>query len=521
MLERYSQSAAEKTTEAYIKQAGFKHPTPLQEKAIPLALQGRDLIVEARNSNGKSVAILLPIILKIRQEPKQIKGLVLVSELEQIKKMRNDVRRLSSLKKPNPSLGIVGIEENIKKELKLVSKAPDIIVGTPPRIIDHIRRGNITLDGVEMTAIFKTSNTDEGFEKDLQFIYSKIPNNQQTILFCEVLDEKDEAGLYGFLKRPTFISYSDFHTARGEHLFYETDNEKQKSDLLVKVFYCKDLRGSLIIGKSPAMVEGIEKVLHQEGIKATGIGPQTANSTLYTIQNDFNLGYIHALVTSMDFASAIKVRGIRNIIYISPPAQPEVYMRHLSHVEKTTDEYSVITLANQQELPLIKQLEEITNMSIKKEENPDENEVIKGTLKKIVTKVREEEDPEELSQYKKLFKQNVPITMRAYVAAYLLKYNLSGDKDKKSEKKLKTLFVSVGKNRKVYPKDLARFFSSNLGIRHGEIGNIKVLDSYSFIDLPEEYCDKAIKQLNGKEFRGRKITVNHARKKEEKNVSVT
>jgi ATP-dependent RNA helicase DeaD len=519
VLEKYNQAVAEKTTESSIKQAGFKHPTPLQEKVIPLALQGKDLIVEARNSNGKSVSILLPIILKIKDGGNGIKGLVLASELDQIKKLRTYSRRLSTLKKNNPGLGFVGLEENIKKELKLLSKNPDIIVGTAPRIIDHIRRENIDLSGVEMTVIFKTSNAEEGFDKDTQFIFSKLPNNQQTVLFCEVLDEKDEALLYGFLRRPVFVSYSDFHTAKGEHSYFEAGDEQNKLELLVKIFYSRDLNGSLIICKTAAIAEEIEKRLNQEGIKAKAIGAEKKNSTNHTIQNDFNLGYINALVTSKDYASEIKVRGIRNIIYVTPAAQTETYVKNLSHVEKTTDEYSVITLSNQHELPLIKQLEEDTNMSIKKEENPDDNEVIRGTLKKIVTKVREEEDPEELTYYKKLFKQNVPLTMRAYVAAYLLKYSLLGDK--KKQRTLKTLFVSVGKNRKVYPKDLARFFSSNLGIKHGEIGNIKVLDSYSFIDLPEEYCENAIKQLNGKEFRGRKITVNHARKKEEKNVSVS
>jgi len=98
-----------------------------------------------------------------------------------------------------------------------------------------------------------------------------------------------------------------------------------------------------------------------------------------------------------------------------------------------------------------------------------------------------------------------------------LKYTLHGDKKRPS--KLKTMFVSVGKNRKVYPKDLARLFSTGLNIKRNQIGNIKVLDSYSFIDIPEELSEVAINRLNGSEFRGRKITVNHARKKEEKNQS--
>jgi ATP-dependent RNA helicase DeaD len=519
VLQKYSQADADRIIDSYIKDAGFKRATLLQEKTIPLALQGKNLVVETRNCDGKTATILLSILLRISHETEGTKAVILVSDLSKIKKIRNQYKIFASQLDHSCNLVALGLEENIKRELRLLTTEPDIIVGTPTRIIDHLRRENISLDQVELSAIYETEYSDNGFAKDIQFIFSKMPNVQQTLLFRELLHDDDEVDMYEIVKRPTVLTYSDLHTAEGEHIYFETEKKKQKPDILVKLFYAKELRKSLVICKTETIAAGIEKKLNQEGIPTRMVTAQTPNNERYTISTDFQQGKLQALVTSIGHSSNLTVKGIQHIIYFNPPIKVESYLNNIAHVDKTDAAYTIFIIVSRDELPQLKQLEEMIDMSIKKEENPDENDVIKGTLEKILQRIREEEDPDELTRYKKLIKKHVPITMRAYVSAYLLKESLFGEQ--KPKRKLKTLFVSVGKNRKVFPKDLARFFSSNLGIKRGEIGNIKVLDSYSFIDIPEEYAQRAINQLNNREFRGRKITVNHARKKDEKNVSVS
>lgn len=140
------------------------------------------------------------------------------------------------------------------------------------------------------------------------------------------------------------------------------------------------------------------------------------------------------------------------------------------------------------------------------------DELLKGKIRSIVKRIKEDADPEELNRLRKLVRRNVPIFLRGYFMAYLLK-DASGKVSVAQD--MKTLFVSIGKNRRVFPRDLSRLFSSTLDIKASSIGNIKVLDNYSFIDVPEPLAQKAISLLDGKDFRGRKITVNHARKKEE------
>ncbi len=132
---------------------------------------------------------------------------------------------------------------------------------------------------------------------------------------------------------------------------------------------------------------------------------------------------------------------------------------------------------------------------------------------KSVLKMIKEENPKELNEFRRIFRKHTPLHLRGYFAAYLIKSSVGSVDSAKSG--FITLFVSVGKNKKVYPKDLKQLFIEQLGITNAEIGNVKTLENYSFVDVAETCAQKAIDTLNAITYRGRKITVNYSRKKGE------
>ena len=128
-------------------------------------------------------------------------------------------------------------------------------------------------------------------------------------------------------------------------------------------------------------------------------------------------------------------------------------------------------------------------------------------------RIRTEEHPDLLNQYRKLIRKSVPFHLRGYFSAYLFKEALGNAV--RGDDPFKTIFISIGRNRRVFPRDLSRLFTQTLDIAPGDVGSIKVLDNYSFVDIPSSLAQNAIDVLDGSEFHGRKITVNFARKKEE------
>ena len=167
---------------------------------------------------------------------------------------------------------------------------------------------------------------------------------------------------------------------------------------------------------------------------------------------------------------------------------------------------------------------------------PFDPEVVENQIKSIIRAIHEDEDPIELTEYKRFIKRHTSVFNRAYVAAYLLKHASPGSQRRSSksarssasstpspssgggsrneEDPNKTsVFVSIGRSKRVRPGDLVTFFTSVDGLTNDDLGQIKVLDNYSFVEVAKEKASSAIDKLNGAEFRGRKLTVNFARRK--------
>ncbi len=152
-------------------------------------------------------------------------------------------------------------------------------------------------------------------------------------------------------------------------------------------------------------------------------------------------------------------------------------------------------------------------MSNKNQEFSELSESLEPSLKKILESIKSGADIDSLVLYKKLFKKNVSLHMRSYVSAFLLKEYLGKPKRKSTKKEgEKSLFINIGKNRRVYPSDLIQLISKTAEIDKESIGNIKILDNYSFVNVAGEKADEVVKLLDSTEYRGRKLTVNFAKK---------
>ena len=373
MYQKTTPSHIDDRIQSFIQNAGYRNPTPLQNKVFPVFFQKKDIIAGVNGAKGKRTSYIVPILINLDRHQDHTRIIVIVSEPENVRKAGREFSRYISKSSSDFTIAELISDSMIKQELKTLSDTPDIIIGTPSRIIDHIRRENIDLSYIETAVVDTPADLDEeGFVQDLIFIFSKMPEKHQK-------------------------------------LFY-TDNMKAVSLIEPMV-------------KKPVIITMDEK--HSE--------------------------------------ETFKMR--------------------------------------------------------KTEEKVDPSEVEKN-IQSFIKNILEQEDPDTLNEYRKLFKKYTPFSKRGYLSAYLLKIACTGGRPLKRMPQKRevdpdktTLFISSGKNRRVFPKDLARLFQSKLDLEQSDIGSIKVLDSYSFLDISKEHAERAIELLNGEDFKGRKLTVNHARKK--------
>jgi ATP-dependent RNA helicase DeaD len=488
----------------HLRKAGYAAPTPFQRAVIPLIVKGRDVAAEAEEGIGKTAAFILPIILALPKEGLGVKAVVLTKSPDMCRKILNACRKFSPQREH--SFLALGIQQDSRKREKFPATDPDILIGTPDRVIDHIRRGNLRFDSLKSVVIDAASRAERaGFDEDIHFIFSKFPHRTQTLLFTPELESEDS--LLSVLSRPQILRRSDWIRAvpglNCPHVFI-TASVAERSERLADLYFARRMNALLVLTGQAAAVRQIAAVFKKRGIRAETLAARQAQSLRARTISTFNAGRLPVLVATPGAVAGQALTAVSHMVQMDLP--PGADYNPQSSALKT-----IVTLGTEQEYHTLQERKQVT---LQKEDFPREEEVLSGVIADLLEKIKGEEDPEELNRYRRLIKKSVPLSMRSYFAAYLLKTR--ADRKVPGKENFTKLFVSIGRNRHVYPRDFVSLFTSELKISRAQLGEIKVLDNYSFVDIHSSYAEKAIQRLSGKEVKGKQISINFARKKAEK-----
>jgi hypothetical protein len=222
-----------KKIDILLKKCGYSELTPLQEKVVPAALQNKNLIVQSEKNFGQTLSYALPIMLQTDFSYPGLKIIIIASSTQNIKKINSQFRKFFIKKLTSLQTITIGTEKNIKKEFRLLQKQPDIIIGTAERFIDHIRRNNLQLDGLQTAVIEDRDIEDyEDFEKDLEFIISKLTVKPQFFAFTD--DKNRIETLNNLIKKAAVIYSEDWKQESGsidKEEKMETKTTENGSDL--------------------------------------------------------------------------------------------------------------------------------------------------------------------------------------------------------------------------------------------------------------------------------------------------
>ncbi len=492
-----------------LNNAGFDQPTPLQQKVVPVILSGRDVLAETLYAEGRTIAYLLPVLTSPPAKQPEPSVLIAVPGIPQVQKTMLQARRLAGENGIHLNMISLGWDTPIKREVKLLKDNPGIIVGTSVRIIDHIRRNSLELRNLQILIINQENpvNSDE-FTRDIQFILSRIRRKPQTVLFAPTLRDTEE--LEKELSSPIMVKSEDWDTNNQIQGLFEVTDPAHKSDVLLSLFLSGRITRGVIFCRTMAIVKTLEKKLAKENIHSRILSTRSSNHQKEEIIRQFKIGSFPCILTNQ-ISVVPEIEKSEHVIFFNLPVTDESFTEISSSITGRS-ETRVVTFMTREESGSLLHLQEKNRM--KKENLPDNDDVIRGKVESILERIRSNEDPEELNRYRKIIRKNVPLSLRSYVSAYLIKETLGNAV--RGDNPFKTVFVSVGRNKRVFPRDLSRLFATTLDISSGDIGSIKVLDNYSFVDVPASRAQEAIDQLDGTDFHGRKIAVNYARKKEEK-----
>lgn len=383
-----------------ITEMGFEEATPIQEKAIPLAMEGRDLIGQAQTGTGKTAAFGLPLIHKIDVSEDRIVALIMCPTRELAIQVAEEISKLGRFKGIR-SLPIYG-GQDIVKQIRALKKRPQIIIGTPGRLLDHINRKTIKLDDVQTVILDEADEMlDMGFMEDIQSILSLVPETRHTMLFSATMPPNIQKLAQQFLQNPEHVSVIPKQVSAPliQQSYIEVQ-EKAKFDALCRLVDMEAPELAIIFGRTKRRVDELSEALQKRGYSAEGLHGDLSQNQRDNVMRKFRDGSIDILVATDVAARGLDVSGVTHVINFDLPQDPESYVHRIGRTGRAGKEGTSYTFVTPREIDHLHLIERITRHRITKRQLPTIAEALEGKQRILAQQVLEVVENGESHEFK-------------------------------------------------------------------------------------------------------------------------
>lgn len=407
----------------------FVNPSSIQKEAIPQVLSGNDIIAKAPTGSGKTAAFAIPIIEKLDLSPenKSIQSLVLCPTRELAIQVHREFEKLTKYLENISVVSVYG-GQNIEKQLNALKKQPQIIVATPGRLMDHLRRGSIKL-GALHTAVLDEADEmlDMGFREDIYTILEDTPINLQTILFSATMAKDIMELTKKFQKSPNIVDVTDnlMNTPNIEQQYFEVV-EKDKIELLTRLLNLHNVNLALVFCNTKSNVDKVVEILKTKGYFSDAIHGDMNQSQREKVMRGFRNGSVKILVATDVAGRGIDVKNIEAVFNYDLPRDDEDYIHRIGRTGRAGTSGIAFTFVSKKQAQSLKRIERANGIQIHKQDIPSFEEIEIARASSFGNKIKSIIQDEDLSEYKikieAMLDKNIALSD---IAAALLKLSLS------------------------------------------------------------------------------------------------
>ncbi|CAH1057076.1 DEAD/DEAH box helicase [Paenibacillus pseudetheri] len=383
-----------------ITELGFEEATPIQEQSIPLALTGSDLIGQAQTGTGKTAAFGIPLISKINREDEKILALIMAPTRELAIQVSEEIGKLSRFKGLR-SLAIYG-GQDIGRQIRGLKKKPQIIIGTPGRLLDHINRKTIRLDDVQTVVLDEADEMlDMGFMEDIQTILKLVPEERQTMLFSATMPPNIQRLAQQFLNNPQHVSVipKQISAPLIDQAYVEVP-ERQKFEALSRLIDMESPELAIVFGRTKRRVDELAEALQKRGYSADGLHGDLSQNQRDAVMRKFRDGSIDVLVATDVAARGLDVSGVTHVINFDLPQDPESYVHRIGRTGRAGKEGTAWSFVTPREMDHLHLIERVTRHRITRKPLPTMAEAIEGKQRVTAERLLEMVESGELNEYK-------------------------------------------------------------------------------------------------------------------------
>jgi len=522
---------------------GFEETTPIQTKAIPVLLQGKDVIAQAPTGTGKTCAFGIPAIEAIDTSNDKVQVLILCPTRELVIQTAEELKSLCKYKDGVKALPIYGGQQ-IDRQILALRKKPQIIIGTPGRVMDHLRRKTLRFENLMMVILDEADEMlNMGFREDIDVILESVPGDRQFVLFSATLPKAimDIANKYQTDSVKINVVHKVMTVPTVEQFYLET-RESSKVEVLSRIIDANNFKLSLVFCNTKRKVDDLCKDLQARGYSAEALHGDMKQVQRDNVMSRFRNGLIDILIATDVAARGIDVDDIDAVFNYDVPSDEEYYVHRIGRTGRAKREGVSFTFAAGRELSKLRDIQKYTKSKIKLIKPPSIEDIQENKLSGILDQVKETLEKGDLTKYVKYIEQMLDelgdvaqdnyATSLELAAAFLKmtmnKTVMGASKDVKAEDlhsgtsanleaydgDTVRLFINVGKKDNLQINDLVKFIASNTTIEGKSIGKVDMLDKFSFFEIPKSYLGEVMSNLVDQILKGRKVNLEVANKKQ-------
>jgi ATP-dependent RNA helicase DeaD len=347
-----------------IEELGFNELFPIQAQAIIPLLEGKDVIGQAQTGTGKTAAFGIPMVERINPVNKKVQGLVIVPTRELAIQVAKRLSRFSKYTKLKV-LPVYG-GESINKQFNELKRGPHIIVGTPGRTIDHLKRGTLNLSHIKIVVLDEADRMlDMGFIDDIKYILSKIPADKQISLFSATIDDSVMKVCHRFMKNPEKVLVSKDEIAIEQlNQYYMVLNPRNKLGYLLSMLNKNNIDKAIIFCNTRRGTDWLARKLRSHRYSAEPLHAGFTQAQRERVTRGFRNGKFDFLIATDVAARGLDIQGITHIINYDVPLDAPVYFHRIGRTARSGGEGTAITLVGYGEIGDLKKIKTLTNTNI-------------------------------------------------------------------------------------------------------------------------------------------------------------
>ncbi|AQS59300.1 DEAD/DEAH box helicase [Desulforamulus ferrireducens] len=504
---------------------GFEEPTPIQQLAVPQVLAGHDVIGQAQTGTGKTAAFSIPLIEKLDFRNRDVQALIITPTRELAIQVAEEIGKIGRFCR----IRVIPIYggQSIDRQIRSLRQGVQVVVGTPGRLLDHLRRHTLKVDRVKMVVLDEADEMlDMGFVEDIEEILRHIPSERQTLLFSATMPEEILRLSRQYMTNPKYVTVSktNLTVPQIEQVYYEVP-EKYKLEALCRLLDVTEISQGIVFCRTKRGVDELVAGLQTRGYTAAALHGDLSQQQRNNVMRKFRSGDAELLVATDVAARGLDIEGVSHVINYDIPQDPEFYVHRIGRTGRAGRSGVAITIINPREYRQLRLIENITKTRIKREQLPSAADVVERQKEGIKERLLNLIQEGKLSYYRSIVDSLIDEYDAMDIAAAALKLSLDLEPERDEMELYNTadfgntgarpgmvrLFFTLGRKDGTSVTEIIKLVADESGIPSNKIGSINIYENFSFVEVPQDWANCVMSCLHRQQFKGRRLFVEPAR----------